>query len=341
MNHSATNINPLKTMSRDFQQHDWDRKIEWELHRLLELAVFEDVENIGDLTSRALIPETVRAVATVHSRQDGVIAGIQAVSPILAAIDSQLTWTPEMKDGAVAIKGDRVGVLEGPARSLLTAERLVLNFMGRLSGIASLTRRYVEAVDGTGAGIYDTRKTTPGWRLLEKYAVRCGGGRNHRTGLFDAVLIKDNHLAFGQEDTGHFRPADAVLKARKFFQHQKDSGCLPQPRGIDNFISATKPPSTETDPLPIIEIEVDTLQQLEEVLPSQPDIVLLDNMDANQLRLAVEIRNRLNPSIQLEASGGINLESVRAVAKSGVERISVGALTHSAVGLDLGLDWGQ
>ncbi len=197
----------------------------------------------------------------------------------------------------------------------------MLNLLGRLSGIATLTSQYVEAVAGTGAQIYDTRKTTPGWRRLEKYAVRCGGGHNHRTGLFDAVLIKDNHLALGSRSTGkdatRFTPAEAVRRARRFIERS----------GL--------PTANST----IVEIEVDTLEQLVEVLPAAPDIVLLDNMTPQQLRQAVATRDKIDRSIQLEASGGVNLDSVAAIAASGVDRISVGALTHSAVSLDLGLDW--
>jgi nicotinate-nucleotide pyrophosphorylase (carboxylating) len=204
-----------------------------------------------------------------------------------------------------------VAVVSGPARSLLTGERLALNLLGRMSGIATLTRQYVDAIAGTSAGIFDTRKTTPGWRLLEKYAVACGGGRNHRIGLYDAVLIKDNHLAFGTADgSGHYTPAQAVVRAR-----------------------AAAPAGT------VIEVEVDTLVQFDEVLPAGPDIVLLDNMSLDQLCTAVARRNAGFPKIELEASGGVNLTTVAGIAATGVERISVGALTHSAVVLDIGLDW--
>ena len=186
----------------------------------------------------------------------------------------------------------------------------MLNVLGRLSGIATLTRRYVQAVAGTRARIYDTRKTTPGWRRLEKYAVRCGGGWNHRTGLFDAVLIKDNHLAFGAG-----RPAGRELQAgrrpcaaRQFLQHHYGPGAA----GM------------------IVEVEVDTLAQLAEVLAAGPDIVLLDNMSAEELRQCVECRDAVQPGVELEASGGVDLETVGRIAESGVDRISVGALTHSA-----------
>jgi nicotinate-nucleotide pyrophosphorylase (carboxylating) len=264
-----------------------------------------------------------------------------------------------------------VGTIEGPARGLLGAERILLNLLGRLSGIATLTRRYVDAVAGTKARIYDTRKTTPGWRRLEKYAVRCGGGWNHRGGLDEAVLIKDNHLALAARSAGAgtaaerwsaaFTPAEAVARARRFiWQHV--------------------PPLTI-----IVEVEVDTLEQLDAVLgekgespsfprsaweptvgdagshaergnqnpnnaergnqnpnspdPFFPDIVLLDNMTPAQLREAVARRDAAGATVELEASGGVDLATVGAIAAAGVERISVGALTHSAVALDFGLDW--
>ena len=297
-------------MQKDFTQNVWSPVLETELRKLLELAVWEDAETDGDLTSRALVPETAQGTATVVARENGVLAGSQAVPTILAAVDPALSWTSRLEDGTSLQPGVAVGEIRGPARSLLTAERIALNLLGRLCGIATLTRRYVDAATGTGARIYYTRKTTLGWRRLEKYAVRCGGGNNHRTGLFDAVLIKDNHLAFGKE-SDDFTPAEAVRRARDFLN----------------------------DPARIIEIEVDTLEQLRAVLPASPDIVLLDNMNAATLRQAVEIRSTINRSVALEASGGINLSTVRGVAESGVERISVGALTHSAIVLDLGLDW--
>jgi nicotinate-nucleotide pyrophosphorylase (carboxylating) len=204
--------------------------------------------------------------------------------------------------------------------------------VGRLSGVATLTRRYVEAVAGTKARIYDTRKTTPGWRRLEKYAVRRGGGWNHRGALDQAVLIKDNHLAimgqvanhvgqvanlsYADETPRRLTPAGAVLRARQFVaQHAGD-------------------------PTMVIEIEVDTLEQFDAVLPARPDVVLLGNMNPAQLRKAVARRNAAAPTIELEASGGVDLSTVRAIAETGVERISIGALTHSAIGLDFGLDWG-
>jgi nicotinate-nucleotide pyrophosphorylase (carboxylating) len=201
---------------------------------------------------------------------------------------------------------------------MLAAERILLNLLGRLSGVATLTRQYVEAVAGTKAKIYDTRKTTPGWRRLEKYAVHCGGGWNHRGGLDEAVLIKDNHLVIGEKVATfakQFSPSEAVVLARSYVERHA------------------------ADPTMIVEVEVDSLNQLDAVLPVRPDIVLLDNMSPAQLSEAVARRNAVNPAIELEASGGVHLDTVRRIAESGVDRISVGALTHSAVALDFGLDW--
>ncbi|MDO5565515.1 MAG: carboxylating nicotinate-nucleotide diphosphorylase, partial [Planctomycetia bacterium] len=198
-------------------------------------------------------------------------------------------------------------------------ERIVLNLLGHLCGIASLTRQFVDRVAGTNAKIYDTRKTTLGWRRLEKYAVHCGGGTNHRMGLYDHILIKDNHLAFAA--TEGITPAEAVRRAKEFL-----IACSPDGDG----------------PLrPIVEIEVDTLDQLAQVLPTSPDIVLLDNMEPQQLKKAVAMRNESGVTTELEASGGVQLDTVYDIACSGVERISSGALTHSARTLDLGLDWAR
>ena len=304
-------------MSKEFQQTVWDAQLEKDWQALLRLAIDEDLGTRGDWTSRALVAEDVAGRAAVVARQPGVVAGLPGVATALAAFDPYLRWWPQTDDGQSVAKDTCVGTVEGPARALLAAERVLLNLLGRLSGIATLTRQYVDAVAGTKARIYDTRKTTPGWRRLEKYAVRCGGGRNHRRGLDEAVLIKDNHLALGSRagEAGQFTPAEAVLRARRFVA------------------------ATAGDLAMVIEVEVDTLEQLDAVFPARPDIVLLDNMAPGQLREAVERRDARDPAIELEASGGVNLGTVRQIALSGVERISVGALTHSAVALDFGLDW--
>ncbi len=315
-------------MSKEFDQIVWDFRLHADWGQLLRLAVREDLAEAADWTTRAVVPEDALGRAAVVARQSGVVAGLPGVEGALRQIDLRLQWSPEKEDGQSVRPGDRIGWIEGPARGVLTAERLVLNLLGRLSGIATLTRRYVEAVQGTKAKIYDTRKTTPGWRRLEKYAVRQGGGRNHRTGLFDAVLIKDNHLAqsavgtlggqLSGDDTGRYTAAEAVARARQFL---KEQGSQPAHRNM------------------IVEVEVDTLRQLDEVLSAGPDIVLLDNMSPAELRQAAARRDARNPAIELEASGKVDLATVRQIAETGVERISVGALTHSAESLDVGLDW--
>jgi nicotinate-nucleotide pyrophosphorylase (carboxylating) len=303
-------------MHKEFRQLDWDEQLSADWQELLRLAVREDLGVEGDLTTAALVPTQAVGRAAVAVRRPGVVAGLPAVETTLAAIEPTLRWTPQRADGDTVARGDWLGVIEGRARGILAAERLVLNVLGRLSGIATLTRKYVDAVAGTGAGIYDTRKTTPGWRRLEKYAVRCGGGWNHREGLFAAVLIKDNHLALGAElspqGVVQYTPAQAVARARQFFQGRES---------------------------PIVEIEVDTLEQLDMVLAAGPDLVLLDNMPTDVLRQAVARRDAYNAAVELEASGGVDLSTVRGIAETGVERISIGALTHSAAALDIGLDW--
>ncbi|MFO0944844.1 MAG: carboxylating nicotinate-nucleotide diphosphorylase [Planctomycetota bacterium] len=278
-----------------------------ECERLIDWGLDEDLGSpMRDLTSEAVIPVDQRASALVMARQTGVIAGTEAL-PLLG---DRLGYSVEVlrSDGPVE-KGTPIARLAGTLRSVLAGERLSLNLLGRLSGVASLTARYVNAIRGTKACIVDTRKTTPGWRYLEKYAVRIGGGTNHRVGLFDGVLIKDNHLAAVSE-----RESKPILVAVARAREQSPAGT-------------------------VVEVEIDSLSQLEEAIHARPDMILLDNMIPENLGLAVEIRDRLGPGILLEASGGIHLESVVAVARSGVDRISVGALTHSAAVLDVALDY--
>lgn len=308
-------------MSREFQQLSWDESLAADWRNVLRLAIQEDLGEAGDWTTLALVPADAVGRAALVSRSPGVVAGLPAAAMTLQEIDPRLQWQPTLEDGQTVAAGQEIARIEGPAASLLTAERTVLNLLGRMCGIATLTRRYVVAISGTRARIYDTRKTTPGWRRLEKYAVRCGGGWNHRTGLYEAVLIKDNHLAVCAQITRgavQYTPAEAVQRARQYVERH--------PQGGSNHAM-------------IIEVEVDTLEQFQQVLPTRPDIILLDNMPPALLRQAVAERNRNYPALELEASGGVNLDTVRQIAESGVDRISVGALTHSAVGLDIGLDW--
>jgi nicotinate-nucleotide pyrophosphorylase (carboxylating) len=307
-------------VAKEFNQIEWDAAVEEDCRQLIRLAVREDLDRVFDWTTVCLVPPDTVGRADIVARQDGVVAGLRAAKLALSEMDVHVAWIAAVDDGARISRGQVLATVTGPARSLLSGERILLNLIGRLSGIATLTRRYVDAVAGSGARIYDTRKTTPGWRRLEKYAVRVGGGHNHRTGLFDAILIKDNHLALGAAGQGaaHLSPAQAVRRARD----------------LAESMAAAK----STEPL-IVEVEVDTLEQLAMVLGEGPDIVLLDNMPLDVLREAVALRNRTASGVELEASGGVTLENVTKIAATGVERISVGALTHSAASLDVGLDW--
>ncbi len=308
-------------MSKEFHQSQWDALIEDDCRRLVRAAVLEDLDRGQDWTTVALVPMDVVGRAVMVARANGVVAGLPAAQLVIDEMDRQLAFQPLVADGTLVERGTLLANIEGPARSLLTVERPMLNFVGHLCGIATLAKRFVDAVAGTKAKIYDTRKTTPGWRRLEKYAVRQGGGKNHRTGLFDAILIKDNHLAMGGELVGqsHFTPVEAVRQARQFL--------------AENF------PDGDERRKMIVEIEVDSLSQLEQVLSARPDIVLLDNMTPDTLRQAVKLRDAEAPEVQLEASGGVSLETVTAIAATGVDRISAGALTHSAVWFDVALDW--
>jgi len=274
--------------------------------RLVELALAEDLGATGDRTSLALIPADQTGEAAFVARTAGVVAGLPAAHLICSSVDPALRFTPVLVDGSPVERGTTLATVSGPLRSILAAERTALNFLQRLTGVASLTRKYVEAAAGFRAKILDTRKTTPGWRLLEKYAVRMGGGTNHRLGLHDGILIKDNHLAGLGDDI-----PKAIAAARDF----------PGNAG-----------------LPVI-VEVDTLDQLDAALPCGPEVVLLDNMTADMMRTAVARRDAVSPQTLLEASGGVNMVTVRDIAATGVDRISVGALTHSATALDIGLDY--
>jgi nicotinate-nucleotide pyrophosphorylase (carboxylating) len=275
---------------------------------LVRLALAEDLGPTGDRTSLATIPESTTARAAFVARGAGVVAGLAVAGRVCAAVDPALAFAPAVADGTATHPGLVLATVSGPLRAILAAERTALNFLQRLSGVATLTRRFVDAAAGFPARILDTRKTTPGWRLLEKCAVRAGGGTNHRTGLYDGILIKDNHLAGLGGDVRR-----AVEAARAF----------PGNAGLP------------------VEVEVDTLDQLEVALAVRADIVLLDNMSVEQLRAAVARRDAAAPGVRLEASGGVTLSTVRDIAATGVDRISVGALTHSAAALDIGLDYLQ
>jgi nicotinate-nucleotide pyrophosphorylase (carboxylating) len=271
------------------------------LDPIVRLALAEDLGRAGDLTTDATIPAGTQMRAVIAARKSGVIAGLDAAEYALRLIDTDVSFALKVQDGAALAPGDVIAELEGSARSILIAERTMLNFLGRLSGVASLTRQYVDAVAHTKTRIVCTRKTTPGHRALEKRAVRCGGGTSHRYGLDDAILIKDNHIAACNGSV-----ADAIERAKAYAGH-----------------------------LRMVEVEVDTLAQLEIALAHAPHAILLDNMSLADLSAAVKLTAGRMP---LEASGGVTLSSVAAIAETGVDFISSGALTHSAPNLDLGLD---
>jgi nicotinate-nucleotide pyrophosphorylase (carboxylating) len=265
--------------------------------RLIRVALSEDI-GPGDVTSRLTVPFGRSAHAQLISRANGILAGIDVCRQVFLTLDRSVRFAPKLKDGARFRKDQVLAEVHGRARSILTAERTALNFIQRLSGIASATRRFVDAVRGTKAAILDTRKTTPGWRVLEKYAVRCGGGTNHRIGLYDMILIKDNHIAVAGSIT------TAIERCR--------SSRLP------------------------MEVETQTLADVEEALTAGAKRILLDNMTVAQMKKVVAlVRGRA----KLEASGGITLKNVRRVAETGVDYISVGAITHSAPAADIALDF--
>jgi nicotinate-nucleotide pyrophosphorylase (carboxylating) len=287
---------------------------------LIRLALAEDLADGVDCTSEALVDANEEGAGELLSRGAGVICGIELTQLILRHFPG-VRWTPEVSDGQTVDSGNRLATLQGNSRQLLRAERTILNFMGRLSGVATLTRLFAKQTEGTRARVVDTRKTTPGWRRLEKHAVLCGGGVNHRLGLYDGVLIKDNHLAQLRQSFSDEQQVirQAVGRARQWINAQQSR----LPHGIRT----------------VVQLEIDQVEQLEFALQSQPDMILLDNMTCEQLAQAVAIRDRLSAHILLEASGGVRLDTIRAIAETGVERISIGALTHSAVNFDIGLDW--
>lgn len=284
--------------------------------RIFDLARDEDLgPNLTDLTSTFFVDENATLRSGIVAHEAGVVAGAVTIPDLLKCFqfDQSIDLSVQIPDGHSVEKGQVIATLTGRARAIVTIERTILNLLGRLSGIATTTRRYMDVM-GTGhrAVLLDTRKTTPGLRVLEKYAVRCGGGQSHRLGLYDAIMVKDNHIAGVRLDHLAARLRKAGANAR---QHASGAG--------------------------FVEVEVDSIEQIKRVLELEPgliDYILLDNMATDQLREAVALRDRAAPTILLEASGGVSLNTIRAIALTGVERISVGALTHSSVNLDLGLD---
>jgi len=269
---------------------------------IIALALAEDI-GTGDVTVEAFTDPTSQSVARIIARQEGCLAGCSVAAEVFRRVDSSLCVSVEHSDGDLLGSGDCALRISGATGSLLTAERTALNFIQRLSGVATMTRKFVQAVAGTGAVILDTRKTTPGLRALEKLAVAAGGGTNHRMGLFDRILVKDNHLAGGAEIS---MLPDAIRRARDLY------------------------------PNICVEIEADTMDQVRAYFGmTGVDVILLDNMTLDQIREAVRLRP---PHIRLEASGGVNLSTVRGIAETGVDFISVGALTHSAPAVDFSLE---
>jgi nicotinate-nucleotide pyrophosphorylase (carboxylating) len=275
-----------------------------EIRRAVRLALAEDIGS-GDVTTLATVPPNAKSVARMRAREPLVVAGIQFAETAFRELSPKIKIEKRSRGGQKLAAGKTLLKISGSARAILSAERVALNFVQRLSGVATLTAQFVEAVRGTRTKILDTRKTTPGWRRFEKYAVACGGGKNHRLGLFDMILIKDNHLVALQNEKPNAIAA-AIARARKKFPKLK------------------------------VEVEADNLQQVEQAVEARADFILLDNMDLKQLRAAVKI---VRGRAKTEASGGVNLKTVRAIAETGVDFISVGALTHSARAVDIGLDF--
>ncbi len=275
-----------------------------EILQAVRAALAEDI-GPGDVTTLATVPAAATLTVEMVAREPLVLAGLAFATAAFRELSPQIQLQSHQADGQFCAAGDRLLRVEGPARAILTAERVALNFMQRLSGVATLTARFVRQLQGTRAKILDTRKTTPGWRRFEKYAVRCGGGQNHRIGLFDLVLIKDNHLAALRDEQPNAIAA-AVQRARTAY------------------------------PALQVEVEADTLAQVRQATEAGADIILLDNMTPAQLTEAVRL---VGGRAKTEASGGVNLQTLRAIAETGVDFISVGALTHSARAMDIGLDY--
>jgi nicotinate-nucleotide pyrophosphorylase (carboxylating) len=275
-----------------------------EIRRAVHAALAEDLGS-GDVTTLAIVPSDAKAVAVLRAREPLIAAGLALAEAAFRNLSPRVGIKRLARDGQLIKPGAALLKIAGPARAILSAERVALNFVQRLSGIATLTARFVDAIHGTSAQILDTRKTTPGWRHFEKYAVACGGGCNHRIGLHDMVLIKDNHLA-ALRGAKPNAIAAAVQRARRRFPRLK------------------------------VEVEADTLAQVAQAAEAGADIILLDNMTTTQLRRAVKL---VAGRAKTEASGGVNLKTVRAIAQTGVDFISVGALTHSARAVDIGLDF--
>jgi nicotinate-nucleotide pyrophosphorylase (carboxylating) len=307
----------MAMMERAFWQSSWDDHLAAHVAARAADWFAEDLGHECDWTSVGLIAAEARSELAVVARRAGVVAGLAAAGVIAGVADPELVWRPLVADGDAVGPGSQVAMIAGSTRSILAAERVLLNLIGRMSGVASATRRLVDAVAGTRCRVYDTRKTIPGWRLLDKLAVRLGGGWNHRMGLYDAILIKDNHLA--ALAAAGVDPATAVRRARE-------------------FLARTFPPSRAE--AMVVEIEIDSPDMLEPVLEAGPDVILLDNMRSDQLAACVGLRDARRSPVVLEASGGIRPDTVSEIARTGVDRVSTGWPTHDAPWIDIALDWG-
>ena len=308
------------------QRHSMDADTTADCAKLIEMALAEDIgaanlQDGRDCTTDSIVPGSVTGSAAFVSRAGGIVCGVEVAKLVIDRHALNLKLDCHLNDGDRVEPGQAIAEISGPAAEILVLERTCLNFMCRLSGISSLAHQYAQEIQGTNACVLDTRKTTPGWRRLEKYAVACGGGKNHRMGLYDAVMIKDNHLAFRRSQTENksLTISDAIKVVRDWIDEHAQS----------------LPNGSQT----VLQLEVDTLDQLEIALETSVDVVLLDNMTNEQLASAVKLRNEQAPKVLLEASGGVNLSTIAGIAATGVERISVGALTHSATNFDIGLDW--
>jgi nicotinate-nucleotide pyrophosphorylase (carboxylating) len=274
------------------------------IRQSMRLWLAEDI-GTGDVTTMTTIPLDQRSRGIIHVKEDGIIAGLPVAAAVFAEVDASLHFEPKVEEGASVKKGTILAVVEGNTRSILLGERLSLNLLQRMSGIATRTRQFVDALEGLPTRLVDTRKTTPGHRLLEKYAVRIGGGHNHRLGLYDAVMIKDNHIK------GAGGIAQAIQAARSQIPHTMK-----------------------------IEVEVEDFGQLEQALTAGPDIIMLDNMKPDKMKTAVALIKAKAPHIVVEGSGTVTLQTIKAMAESGIDVISVGRLTYSVSALDISLDLG-
>lgn len=272
------------------------------LDRSIELWLQEDI-GTGDVTTMTTIPAESRAKGIIHMKESGILAGLPVAERVFANVDPALQFTAKAEDGQFVEKGTVIAEVTGSTRSILLGERIALNLMQRMSGIATVTNKYVKALEGTPVRLVDTRKTTPGHRMLEKYAVRVGGGHNHRFGLYDAVMIKDNHIK------GAGGITQAIQAARQGIPHTMK-----------------------------IEVEVETEEQLQEALAAGPDIIMLDNMGVERMAQAVKVIRERAPHIVIEASGSVTLDTIKSIASSGIDVISVGRLTYSVPALDISLD---